>query len=717
MDKIIDKNAAQSVWKSVEPGMPDEHFKEMPIQSLRQFDASSKRASVNPNGVSSQVLRRWVVLGSSLLLSVWGINEMHAVLGANNMTFIQYVFLVLFALTFSWITISFSASIVGFFLVCKQRRSKPKRLTNQLVGRTAVLMPTYNEDPDRIYASIEVMATAIYQSEETNAFDWFVISDTTDPEVALKEEACFHQLRERLDKDINVYYRRRQKNTARKVGNITDFCTRWGANYDHLLVLDADSLMEADTMLELARRMEADPDAGLIQTIPQLINGTTLMARLQQFASCVYGPVVGGGLAWWSDKEGNFWGHNAIIRTEALMSAAGLPSIKGAPPFGGHILSHDFVEASLIRRAGWSVTIAADLYGSFEECPPSMTDLAIRDRRWCQGNLQHGRIITAKGLHWVSRSHLLTGIMSYISSPLWLMLILVGLALSLQAEYIRPEYFGDEFSLFPTWPQMDAARALSLFAFTMVILFTPKTLGLISYIIDGRLRKSCGGFFMLIISFIVEVILSAMVAPIMMLIHTGAVLSILMGQDSGWNPQRRDDGSLPIKHLIYRHRWHMIAGLLLTIAGYLNSLALLAWLSPAIIGMLLSVPLSMFTGSWAVGDFIKRCRILSTQYEKAEPNILKAMNEARSIYEQSVNDAPDLARMASDPKWYARHLAVIDAIPIRKAGQVDIIEATATMKISDAKNVAEAVSYLNKQEQAYVLATPDLFKALSALAR
>ncbi|WP_413693061.1 hypothetical protein [Psychromonas sp. KJ10-2] len=221
----------------------------------------------------------------------------------------------------------------------------------------------------------------------------------------------------------------------------------------------------------------------------------------------------------------------------------------------------------------------------------------------------------------------------------------------------------------------------------------------------------------MIISFVVEVILSAMIAPIMMLIHSGAVLSILMGQDSGWNPQRRDDGSLPIKHLIYRHRWHMIAGILLTVAGYLNSLALLAWLSPAIIGMLLSVPLSMLTSSWALGNFIKKCRILSTQYEKEQPSILIAMNEAKSIYEQSVIDAPDLARMASDPKWYARHLAVIDAIPTRKAGQVDIIEATATMKISDAKNVAEAVSYLNKQEQAYVLATPDLFKALSALAR
>jgi membrane glycosyltransferase len=719
VDEIIlqKKSLPESDTMMIKSGMPDEHYAEMPAQSLRHFDAESQRVPVNSNGVRSQAIRRWLVLGSAFLLSLWGIHEMHTVLGANNMTFIQYVFLVLFGLTFSWITVAFSGSIVGFFLVLAQRRGEPDRLTTSLVGRTAVLMPTYNEDPDRIYASIEVMAAAIGESGEGKAFDWFVISDTTDPDVVLTEEAGFYALRERIGDSVNVYYRRRQKNTARKAGNVADFCRRWGSNYDHLLVLDADSLMEADTMLELARRMEADPDSGLIQTIPQLINGTTLMARLQQFATCVYGPVVGTGLAWWTHKEGNFWGHNAIIRTKAFMSAAGLPDLKGAPPFGGHILSHDFVEASLIRRAGWSVTIAADLHGSYEECPPSMTDLAIRDRRWCQGNLQHSRVVTTKGLHWVSRTHLLTGIMSYISSPLWLMLILVGLALSLQAEYIRPEYFSDEFSLFPTWPQMDAARALSLFIFTMVILFTPKTLGFISFMINGPLRKSCGGFFILIMSFIVEVILSALIAPIMMLIHTGAVLSILIGQDSGWNPQRRDDGSLPVKYLLYRHRWHMVAGLLLTIAGYFNSLALLAWLSPAIAGMLFSVPISMLTGSWAVGDFVKKCGILSTPHEKVKPLIRQAMDDTRGIYEDSVNNAPDLTEMVSNPKWHAIHLAFMDHIPLRVRGQVSAVEATATMKIGEATSVTEAVSYLNKQEKAYVLGTPELFKALSTLNR
>ena len=706
-----------SAQSDIELGMPAEHSGDMPAQSLSTVNAEVQHVSINPNGCRSHAWRRWLVLGTALLLSIWGINEMRSVLTIESATFVQYLFLLLFGLTFSWITVAFSSSIMGFFLVLRQRRSSPEPLTTKLMSRTAVLMPTYNETPEQIFASIEVMAMAISKMGEGSAFDWFIISDTTDADVIIAEEAAFHLLRKRIGKKINVYYRRRHKNTARKAGNVADFCRRWGSHYDHLLVLDADSLMEADTIIQLARRMEADPDTGLIQTIPQLINGTTLMARLQQFATGVYGPVVGTGLAWWTDKEGNFWGHNAIIRTEAFMSSAGLPDLKGPPPFGGHILSHDFVEASLIRRAGWSVIIASDLGGSYEECPPTMTDLAIRDRRWCQGNLQHSRIVTAKGLHWVSRIHLITGIMSYLSSPLWLLLILVGLGLSLQAEFIRPEYFANEFSFFPSWPTMDAARALSLFIFTMVILFTPKTLGFISYILDGKLRKRAGGFIVLTLSFILEVIMSALIAPIMMLIHSGAVISILMGQDSGWNPQRRGDGSLPVKYLVYRHRWHMAFGVFLTVAAYFNSLALLAWLSPALAGMLLAVPLSMLTGSWSVGATLKRCRLLRTPDETQRPAIREAMDETYFIYEETLITCPDLIELASEPEWNAIHLAYNDRVIPRPRGQVNPVEATATMKIIEAVTISEAVGYLNKQEKTQVLTSPELFKALSNLVR
>ena len=697
------------------PGMPPVAPADMPEQSLSRFSRRDVRTPVNPQGLHSPAWRRWLVLGSAVALSCWGIYEMYSVLALGELIFVENLVLVLFALTFSWITIAFTGSIIGFFKVIAQRHSVEEDSV-ALTKRTAVLMPTYNEQPGRIFSAIETMAKAIAKQGETAAFDWFVLSDTTDVNIAVAEEVALQTLRRRLGGEVNVYYRRRVKNEAKKAGNVADFCKRWGSAYDHLLVLDADSLMSAETMITLARRMEADPDSGLIQTIPQLINGTTLMARIQQFATRIYGPVVGSGLAWWTATEGNFWGHNAIIRTEAFMSAAGLPHLRGKPPFGGHILSHDFVEAALIRRAGWSVVIASDLGGSYEESPPSIIDLAVRDRRWCQGNLQHSRVIGGSGLHWVSRSHLATGIMSYLSSPLWLLAILAGMALALQAQYIRPEYFTDEYSLFPTWPVIDAARALMLFLFTMGILFAPKVLGVLAFLIDSKQRKRAGGTFRVLISFIVEIFLSALVAPIMMLIHSGAVVSILLGKDAGWNPQRRDDGSLPLKDLIYRHRWHMVTGVILTAFAALNSVALLAWLAPAVAGLLLAVPVSIITSSWSMGEKAKRWGILRTPEEGVEPAIYTAFAQTLKVYEMDAEQCPDFVSFVVSPYWSKLHRLMLDESPERARGSMDSIEALAAMKISEAESVSEAIGFMTAKERLMLFNHSGLFDQACRLA-
>jgi len=695
--------------------MPPVSPADMPEQSLKHFRRRGVRTPVNPKGVHSPAWRRLLVLGSAVALSCWGIYEMYSVLALGELIFVENLVLVLFALTFSWITVAFAGSIIGFFKVIAQHKpldEEPVALTK----RTAVLMPTYNEQPGRIFSAIETMAKAIQAQGEGAAFDWFVLSDTTDVEVAIAEEVALQTLRHRLGSEVNVYYRRRVKNEAKKAGNVADFCKRWGGAYDHLLVLDADSLMEAKTMITLARRMEADPDAGLIQTIPQLINGTTLMARIQQFATRVYGPVVGSGLAWWTAKEGNFWGHNAIIRTEAFMSAAGLPHLRGKPPFGGHILSHDFVEAALIRRAGWSVVIASDLDGSYEESPPSIIDLAVRDRRWCQGNLQHARVIGGSGLHWVSRSHLATGIMSYLSSPLWLLLILAGMALALQAQYIRPEYFSDEYSLFPTWPVIDAARALMLFLFTMGILFAPKVLGIIAFLVNAEQRERAGGTLRVLISFVVEIILSALVAPIMMLIHSGAVLSILIGRDAGWNPQRRDDGSLPLKDVIYRHRWHMVMGVILTAFAALNSMSLLAWLAPAVAGLLLAVPVSVITSSWSIGEKAKRWGILKTPEEGVPPAIFTAFEQTLKVYTDDAKQCPDFVGFVASAHWASIHKRMLDEQPPRARGDIDSVEALTAMKVAEAESVSEAIGFMTPKERLMMLNNPHLFEKACRLA-
>ena len=279
-------------------------------------------------------------------------------------------------------------------------------------------MPIYNEDPLRTTAGLQAMAEALALIDAHRGFEIVILSDSTNADAWIRETLSVHRLRDSLLAVMPVWYRRRWQNIARKSGNLEDFVTRWGGRYDYMIVLDADSLIDAPTLQRLVNAMQSDPDLGILQTAPQLIGAKTFFGRLQQFAACVYGPVITRGLSAWSGDSGNYWGHNAIIRMAAFAQNCGLPQLAGRKPFGGFVLSHDFVEAALMRRSGWKVRMATDCGGSWEESPPSLIDIAIRDRRWAQGNLQHMKIIGAAGLSFISRMHLGVGIMSYLSSPL-----------------------------------------------------------------------------------------------------------------------------------------------------------------------------------------------------------------------------------------------------------------------------------------------------------
>ncbi len=697
----------------VEPGMPAACPAPMPAQDLRR--RVPLQVEPTPRTLK-QHLCRWILLLSAVALLGLGSYEMYAVLSLGGTTPLEYAMLGLFVSTFGWIALAAVSAVAGFIRQIYQLTHPLRPTLFRPQGKTAVLVPCYNEDPAQLAAAIEAMVRELIGSGAHDWFEWVLLSDTRDPQRALEEEQAVTLLRERLGHKTRIHYRRRRFNIDRKAGNVGEFCRNWGSHYDYLVVLDADSLMSAEVLTELVYRIERDPKAGLIQTIPRLINGISLIARLQQFANRVYGPVVGSGLACWTNPEGNFWGHNAIIRREAFMNAAGLPRLKGKPPFGGTIMSHDFVEAALLRRAGWKVIIADDLPGSYEECPPSILDLAVRDRRWCQGNLQHIKVIGSRGLNWVSRQHLLTGIMSYLSSPLWLALILVGITLALQAQYIRPEYFGADFSLFPTWPRQDAPRAVRLFILTMLILFVPKILGSLLFLLSNRLRRGAGGFLRLPFSILTEFLLSAAVAPIMMCIHCGAVASIFLGRDSGWNPQRRQDGTLPWLQLIYRHRWHTLTGILLALVAWSNSLALLAWLSPAIFGLMLAVPLSAFTGSLNVGDWFRRIGLLRTPEESETPTVVKLKDEILPWYETQIAATPALTEQLCTPELVARHLALTpDPALEHETPTLQADEALARVKLLDASSRQQALEWLNKRELSLVLATPVLFQQLVAL--
>jgi membrane glycosyltransferase len=618
----------------------------------------------------------------------------------------------LFVFLFAWIALSFTSSLAGFVVLLFRAKDPlgidPAAPLPTIRSRNAMLLPTYNEDPYRIMARLRAMYESVDQSGRGSSFDWFVLSDTTAPSVWIAEEKCFLQLRRDLSVS-SIYYRHRRENIARKSGNIEDWIKRFGAGYDHMIILDADSLMTGDTIVRLASAMERYPTVALIQTLPIVVNAKTLFARLQQFSGRLYGPLIAAGIAWWHGSEGNYWGHNAIIRVRSFAQDAALPELKGRKPFGGHILSHDFVEAALMRRAGWEIRMVPALGGSFEECPPSLLDFAARDRRWCQGNLQHLAVLPARGLHWVSRLHLLTGIGSYLTAPLWLMFLMLGILISLQAQFVRPEYFPKGFSLFPQWPAQDPILAAWVFVGTMGLLIVPKLLAWILLVTQSQNRRQFGGGLRVFLGFLIETFLSGLIAPVMMIFQSRAVGEILLGRDSGWQVQRRDDDELPRAELIRKYALPTLFGVAMAAIAYAVSLPLLFWMAPVIAGLLLSVPIAILSSRQSDPN----AGLLRTPEQTAPPQVLVRANEL-AIVSGSVIVSP-LQELFEDGRLLESHLVNLPDDKRRNRGQVDPNLAIARAKIEDAESFGEALSYLTQRETFAVLNSPTLLRVLSAM--
>ncbi|MEE7490232.1 glucans biosynthesis glucosyltransferase MdoH [Methylobacterium oryzae CBMB20] len=680
--------------------LPPEAPLPMPVQDLARWDPGLGHRP--ERRVRTPWPERVLVFGGALALTAYGGWQMvETVSVSGSPTALQLVLVILFCLTFSWIALAFTSAVLGFATLL--RRPRPAPIPSALRTRTAILMPVYNEATARTFAGIEAMREAVEATGLGDHFDWFVLSDSTQPDAWIAEERAYLDLRGRLGPDARLYYRHRPKNHHRKAGNIGDFVARWGGRYDHMLVLDADSLMSGSAVVALAAAMEADPDAGIIQTLPLIINRNTLFARLQQFAARIYGPVIAAGLAAWSGRDGNYWGHNAIIRTRAFADSCGLPDLRGKPPFGGHILSHDFVEAALIRRAGWAVYMLHRLPGSYEESPPSLIDVAVRDRRWAQGNLQHARVIGAAGLHPATRQHFATGIAGYLASPLWLLQLVVGILLVLQTATERPDYFGGA-GFSPVFPRFDPVRALQLFGLTMAVLLAPKFLGLILALLDGPVRRACGGAGRLVVSSLVEILLSALVAPVAMVIQSGSVISILLGRDTGWNPQRRDDGSIPLPDIVLRHRWHTLLGLVAGVAAFAIATSLFLWMSPTILGLVLAIPISWASGQLGLGLALKRRLLLATPEEAAPPEIaVRAAALAARNATRGFDDADSLVALHADPDLALAHSRMLPVGHRRPRGAIDPDHTLATAKICEAETVAEAQAWLSPKERMALL--------------
>ena len=684
----------------------------MPQQSLWQAPKCAISPTTTPPLMS---LRRIVVFGSSIALTALASQQMYEVLQVGGLTILETMILVLFVAMFAWIALSFVSAVIGFCsLLIGRRRTlgiDPTGELPELRTRTALLLPTYNEDPNRVMARLQAVYESLRGTGRLAHFDSFILSDTTDPAVWVAEEAAFLRLRARGCTE-QLYYRHRTSNIGRKAGNISDWVMRFGGAYDHMIVLDADSLMDGGMIVRLAGAMERHPRVGLIQTLPVLVNADTLFARLQQFAGRVYGPLIAYGIAWWHGADGNYWGHNAIIRIEAFAGQAGLPLLKGRKPFGGHILSHDFIEAALMRRAGWAIHIAPEIEGSYEECPPTLTDYIVRDRRWCQGNLQHAGVLPARGLYWMSRLHLLVGIGSYITAPMWLIFLLIGMLISLQARFIPPDYFPKYPTLFPQWPMQDPVRAAYVFLGTMGLLILPKLLGWLAMLLRRQSRISMGGGFRGLASVLLEIVLSALMAPIMMLAQCRAVGQILRGRDAGWSAQAREhSASTRIATFVRDYLWATSLGVLLAVAAYAVSTPLLFWMSPVVAGLALAIPLAGVSAQTRAGSGLRSAGLLLTTDERTPPPILSLAN---TIAERDRLTTPTnpIAALRADPALRAAHLAMLTPPLPRAPGDVDVALAVALAKTDQAASTEEATALLTKQEIFAMLSNPRALQRL-----
>ena len=543
---------------------------------------------------------------------------------------------VLFALLFAWVSAGCVTAVMGYLTLARGDRhalgaASVAGHAIDSAARTAIVMPICNEDIATVGAGLRATCESLAEAVRTadapaDLFDLYLLSDTGDARLRDAEFQAWRQMRDELAMSapgVQVYYRWRQRRTQRKAGNVADFCRRWGRAYRYMVVLDADSVMSGEALLTLVRLMEAQPRAGIVQTAPRPCGHDSLHARVQQFAARVTGPLFAAGLAYWQLGESHYWGHNAIIRVAPFMRHCGLAELPGRGGLAGEILSHDFVEAALMRRAGYEVWLLPELEGSYEQPPPHLVDELQRDRRWCQGNLQNARLVAEPGMAGVHRAMFVSGAMSYVASPLWLAFVLLGVL-----PWVMPGGGADSLAVAVTSGQGAFPVAASLlWVATLLLLFVPRLLALQLVLRRGQ-QAGFGGTARLVLSAALEALLSALQAPVRMVAHSVFVLGALTGIKLGWKSPSREASDLGWREAVARF-------------GLVGSLvaAFMAWwfagepgeawrVLPLALPLVLAVPLAVLTSRRSVGQSWQRRGWLLTPEERHAPAVLQAAWQA-----------------------------------------------------------------------------------------
>ncbi len=561
----------------------------------------------------------------------------------------QLLVMIPFSLLFFWLSLGFCTALAGFWVLWRGDRYRittaPGTPLPQLQSTetTAILIPIYNEDIAYVYAGLKSIYESLDKTGNLGFFEFYILSDSDDASNWLREEAAWSALCRDLGNTTRIHYRRRKHRTKKKSGNVMDFCRRWGRRHPYMVVLDADSLMTGDALVRMVDAMERNPRVSLIQTPLYNVGLDTLYARSQQFVNRLYGPIFFAGLHYWWLGDSQYWGHNVIIRTQAFMAHCHLPKLKEGGPLGGEILSHDFVEAALLNRAGWENWLAYDLEGSFERPPPMLTDALKRDRRWCQGNLQHWLVIWSHGIPHLHRFLMLGGIMSYVSSVVWLVWLLTLTAIAV---------FYPTLILIP--PTIENTALLIL---TLSLLFLYKAFGVLQNIQKGNLPKF-GGFWGLNASMTGETLFSMVMAPTIMLYYTKFVAQVLSGKRAVWGTQQRTGGDgLSWDDAVNEYGWVSLIGLIWSAILLLFNPVTFLWMSPVMLGMILAAPIAMFT-SRPTGQ---QHWLFKTPDEVTPDPILERfeINYAELQQHPCISTRDLFIRVVVDPLAFRHHMAYI----------------------------------------------------------
>jgi membrane glycosyltransferase len=566
-------------------------------------------------------LDRRRILFATLVLATMAalIGLMAVVLSPGGYGLLDLVILASFALTLPWSVIGFWNAVIGFYLmrfaadpvaaalpcVTRIRRDEP------INASTAILVCIRNEAPARIARNLAPMLEGLVAAGVAERFHVYVLSDSSDRTIAAAEKSLFTELRKSWRGRVAITYRRRASNDGYKAGNIAEFCRRWGGDHELAVTLDADSVMTADAVLRLVRVMQAEPTIGILQGLVVGLPSTSAFARLFQFGMRLGMRSYTIGSAWWQGDCGPYWGHNAALRLKPFIAHCDLPLLPGKGPLGGHVLSHDQIEAVLMRRSGFEVRVLPEDNLGWEENPPTLLEFIRRDLRWCQGNMQYGRFLLLPGLKPVSRYQLAFAMLMFAGSPAWIALLVAGtaaVALALAPAAVIEPHAG-----------------LALFAAALVMWFAPKIATVIDVLTRPQARVMFGGTLRFLASVAAETVFFLALSPIMWLSHTIFLAGLPFGRTIGWRGQLRDDHAVSLS-LALRKLWpHTLLGV-----GTLGALALT---HPAAIpyalfiagGLALAVPLAVATSSPRLGKMLMRLGLGRLPEETAPPPALAAI--------------------------------------------------------------------------------------------